>query len=624
MTMAQQQASNPNTLNSLSAEWQHWLKWFLADLQGDIGQILHHLHPLLTAPRPSDNGGLLTAPGLETVLRRGNYANLLLSEWILADSFPDEFLRRAAQHEHLFFAPPPLEDDGGKRVLALFDVGIMQLGLPRVAHIALLMLLSRRAQLLKSEFYWGIVQNEPQWHEFSNVNHLRQMLDDRHIALITAEKLDKWRNFIGQGDKGDECWFISSQKFHDQGKSLFASHRLSIDETFKGTSLEVVLHQNGCSAIEIALPLPDEKQCKRLLSAKFVKKETQAKKQTNSLLAKASLLSSLIISPNGKKVMLRMRGDNDDQFIEVDISRIQPKIRKLSLPQSAHIVAAGYMINGHISLLLKVDQDYQLWAKGHKLLRGNIQTNISDSPARTTQKIEPLIVMTDQNDSGWTARLSGGLTQNLYITDATIKPLKENLAFLDIYAVQYYSYKHFLILRNIKENFRLDMISIKDNAVKQFFDLGPSFQTSKTFIKIGYIDNPAYKGSQKFVSGMLAKNNDESRLNWLSRTKIGGEQLVETLFTLAEGCKVIGTWFDDALNVLVPVIWDHKKTIGAWRGDRFENWYSDAVKLANAEMCIYSGTIVMQNVDHDIIFFDVNSRQIMAHTGHANGVGKRG
>ncbi|UXM95094.1 hypothetical protein N5853_00045 [Bartonella sp. HY329] len=619
MTMAQQQTSDPNTLNNLLAEWQHWLKWFLGDLQGDIGQMLHHLHPLLTAPRPSDNGGLLTTPGLETVLRRGNYANLLLSEWMLADSFPDEFLRRAAQHEHLFFAPPPLEDDGGKRVLALFDVGIMQLGLPRVAHIALLMLLSRRAQLLKGEFYWGIVQNEPQWHEFTNVNHLRQMLDVRQVTLITAEQLDKWRNFVEEGDKGDECWFISSQKFHDQGKSLFASHRLSIDETFKGTSLEVILHQNGRSAIEIALPLPDEKQCKRLLSAKFVKKDTQGKKQTNSLLDNSSLLWPLIISPNGKKVLLRTNGDNDRCLIEVDIDDLRPKIRKWSLPVGAKIIAAGYSFDGDISLLLKVDQDYQLWAKDNTPLRGNIQTNISDSPARTTRKIEPLIVMTDGDGLSWIARLSGGLTQNLYITNATIKPLKENLAFLDIYAVQYYSYKHFLVLKNIKENFRLEMISVKDNEVKQFFDLGPSFETSKTFIKIGYIDNPAYKGSKKFVSGMLAQNKDESHLTWLSRTKIGGEQLVETIFPLPMGCKVIGTWFDDALNVLVPVIWDHKKTIGAWRGDRFENWYSDAVKLANAEMCIYSGTIVMHSVDHDIIFFDVNSRQIMAQTGQANG-----
>lgn len=65
----------------------------------------------------------------------------------MATEVPDEFLRRAAAGEHGFLALASRRPPETRRCVALLGTGPDALGAPRLAHLALLVVLSARAQL---------------------------------------------------------------------------------------------------------------------------------------------------------------------------------------------------------------------------------------------------------------------------------------------------------------------------------------------------------------------------------------------------------------------------------------------------------------------------------------------
>ena len=126
--------------------WHPWLSWFTPELAAAMGDVLRRMHPLLGRFQGRRQGGVAEPDGVEDLRRRGSYERLLSSEWLLATELPDEFLRRAAGGEHLFLVPRPRAMQADKLIVAIFDAGPWQLGAPRLAHIALWILLARRAE----------------------------------------------------------------------------------------------------------------------------------------------------------------------------------------------------------------------------------------------------------------------------------------------------------------------------------------------------------------------------------------------------------------------------------------------------------------------------------------------
>ena len=125
--------------------WSTWLAPLDATLALALGALLVSLEPLLGTPRGALVDGEREPDGLGDLSRRGPYHRLLATEWALADEVPDEFLRRAASHEHLFLAPRMVSRRHGASLVAVFDAGPAQWGGPRLAHLALWILLARRA-----------------------------------------------------------------------------------------------------------------------------------------------------------------------------------------------------------------------------------------------------------------------------------------------------------------------------------------------------------------------------------------------------------------------------------------------------------------------------------------------
>ena len=84
--------------------------------------------------------------GYAQLSRRGPFDRLLLTQWALLDVVPEELLRRAASNELLFHELARKEPKTNQQSIALFDMGPMLLGAPRLAEMALLIVLARRAK----------------------------------------------------------------------------------------------------------------------------------------------------------------------------------------------------------------------------------------------------------------------------------------------------------------------------------------------------------------------------------------------------------------------------------------------------------------------------------------------
>jgi hypothetical protein len=166
--------------DSLST-WKPWLQWFDVELAEVLLPLLNRLNALVAGLRGNQPSGEAEFIGMEDLRRRGPYERLLLSEWLYADEFPDEFLRRAAQGEHLFLEPAFRKPKRGQTIYAVFDCGMQQLGAARLVHIALWIVLARRAQQNAVPFLFASANNAGQWRSAQTADDLRWLLRQRNL-----------------------------------------------------------------------------------------------------------------------------------------------------------------------------------------------------------------------------------------------------------------------------------------------------------------------------------------------------------------------------------------------------------------------------------------------------------
>src|ERR1041385_5936816 len=140
------------------APWSAYLRIFPEEVSLALGPIIQRLAMLIGSPLPRLNENEGEPDGFDGLNRRGTYERLLLSEWMLADEIEDEFMRRAVMGEHLFLNRAHSAPVGTRASMALFDAGPSQLGSPRIAHLAALIVLANRADAANSTFSWGVLQ----------------------------------------------------------------------------------------------------------------------------------------------------------------------------------------------------------------------------------------------------------------------------------------------------------------------------------------------------------------------------------------------------------------------------------------------------------------------------------
>src|SRR5262249_4432614 len=122
------------------------------------------------------------------------------------------FLHR--QHRH---------DASARRTIALFDTGIDQLGAPRIAHIAVLIVLVQRADKARASLAWGILQEQSDALRTSVTEAtIRQLLEGRSTASVSDDDIERW--LASDAVAGaSEIWLIGSEHLADERRRQQAS-----------------------------------------------------------------------------------------------------------------------------------------------------------------------------------------------------------------------------------------------------------------------------------------------------------------------------------------------------------------------------------------------------------------
>ncbi len=250
-------------LPALLEPWRPWLTLFPDDLAAPLGQLLLRLHPqvgpLRTAPARAED----MPEGVGSIVQRGPYERMLISEWAYADAEPDEFLRRAGSGELMFTGPEPAARQRSRRCVALFDAGPAQLGEPRLLHLALFILLARRAQEAGALFEWGIMQNPGQLNTVTDRSGIQQLITARTLEGVDAQARDAWRDRLDSAL--DDLWIIGG---HGLEAPCPTRGQVAIRRSMLTEQLEVTVTVQR-TARKLSLEMPSSKLGTRLLRSPF-------------------------------------------------------------------------------------------------------------------------------------------------------------------------------------------------------------------------------------------------------------------------------------------------------------------------------------------------------------------
>lgn len=281
--------------------WRQWLTWFAPEHLPLFADLLGRLNPILGPWRGLQHGGVPEPDGLGDLQRRGSYERLLSSEWLLAGEVPEEFLRRAVSGEHMFLAPHYEARQASRLIVVLFDAGPLQLGAARLVHLALLMLLARRAQEAGAELCWGILQDAPQLRPFDGAAQLKALLAARTWNVVSEEHWQTWRHWLGeQSQQAGECWLVGQRL--PASDRQFCSHRVHLHRSLDGQSLTFELLAG--SQRRVSLPIPEERSALQLLKGQFEGEVVAA--PVKGAVPRVAQTLAPIISSHGGHVALRL------------------------------------------------------------------------------------------------------------------------------------------------------------------------------------------------------------------------------------------------------------------------------------------------------------------------------
>ena len=285
--------------------------------------------------------------GIGALTRRGSYERLLLTEWALADEAPDEFLRRAVSAEHLFLAPVRRGPSAARRCVLIFDAGPTQLGVPRLVHVALLLVLARRARDAKVELAWGIAQAPPTLRTDTDPPAIEALLAARRSSAVRDEDVDAWRETLGARD--DETWWIG-----DPRAPIPGMRHVAVEEpiSLSPDTLEVRV-----GAVRLSLPRPSDDIATQLIRAPFPATRPVSPKVVASRARPIAIPrhASFALPSDGRRLAVGL----DDGFWSWGLpsSPREPlgAPRRLRVPPNQTILAAGHRGRRLFGVALRVE-----------------------------------------------------------------------------------------------------------------------------------------------------------------------------------------------------------------------------------------------------------------------------
>ncbi len=333
--------------------WATHLQIFPEEISLALGSYVQKISPFI-APINSNNEEADGEPnGYDGVNRRGIYERLLLSELALADDFSDEFIRRAVMGEHLFLNLAKISPSAKQVSIALFDAGAMQIGTPRIAHLAALIILARRAEAANAMFLWGVLQNEKQLIISDDTeSSVKILLESRTPHDVCEEDILAWQEKLKEVDKFADVWLIGSQNLSQFAETKGFSH-LYVDEVSGLEKDELELKIRSASGIEkqILLELPPPNICTRLLRNPF-----EIPQPITTVNAKLDgNVTNFFFDTTGTKLFAKLDSENILAFPTQNkqvMTEMRPAFYKLN--NSYQCIAIG-RLNKAIAIVSKID-----------------------------------------------------------------------------------------------------------------------------------------------------------------------------------------------------------------------------------------------------------------------------
>jgi hypothetical protein len=291
------------------APWGSYLSVFPRDVALSLGPVLQRLSSAVGPLGVRQSSGDGETDGFDGLARKGGYERLLASEWLLADEAPGEFTRRAAMGEHLFLRINHPAPGGSRASVAVFDAGPGQLGSPRIAQLAALIVLARRAETAGARFAWGILQ-EPAAPLFPAVSEtgVFRLLQARTAHEATDAQVQAWRERVRGWRELDDLWLVGSQRLGAMPAARGASLLQLWDVLVPDTRQVAVKVRRGPGPPlgEVALELPGDDACARLLRDPFAAATMAA--SPRRLARSLRPVSNLLFAAGAAKLLARAAG----------------------------------------------------------------------------------------------------------------------------------------------------------------------------------------------------------------------------------------------------------------------------------------------------------------------------
>jgi hypothetical protein len=290
----------PRALQPWKAELDVFPREVALSIAGWIPKLALAVGPFAPKSAPGDG----PPDGFGGIIRRGPYERLLLSEWLLADEVPDEFLRRAAMKEHAFLEIARTKPHGAMRSVVLFDAGPTQLGAPRLVHLALLIVLFRRAHDANAEFSWGILQDPDGWL-FDGVTQssVLALLRARGPHETSDGDLDDWIERVGTTKAIDDLWLVGAPRLSEVCTARSRSFASIADVLDPGPRrVHATILRQRTQAKELELELPPERMSIRLLRDPF---EVERPAPVPKVERTPGEPLAFVFSPGGRRLFVR-------------------------------------------------------------------------------------------------------------------------------------------------------------------------------------------------------------------------------------------------------------------------------------------------------------------------------
>src|SRR4030095_17033266 len=125
----------------------------------------------------------------------------------------------------------------------LFDTGPSQIGSPRIAHIAALIVLANRADSAGSTFSWGVLQkpDTPAYREV-NAGNITTLLEARSHCEVSDTQVAAWEEQLATWSGLDDVWLIGGKRLSRIQTARFQtekrSSRLYVEDTLEPAKRE--------------------------------------------------------------------------------------------------------------------------------------------------------------------------------------------------------------------------------------------------------------------------------------------------------------------------------------------------------------------------------------------------